>query len=739
MKIRNVCLLNTWLLAAAFDASMPAADVEFVQRGSWPGYSRGPAIGVAVRDGFAFCSTEGAGLMILDVRDPLQPRWAASAAEGEFVAQTALDGDHALVLSHRSHGGYQASLSIVDIRDPARARTLGRLILARNCCAGSLAVDKRFAYVTYLTETNQMSSWQLGVIDISDPATPKLISGLDIPFFARSMALVGQQLCLVGGAWKWPVIDDKAYFEVIDVTDPAQPRRISGIDIPGDGEAMAMAGGYALVAGSQSGLHVVDVREPALPKRIVHKPDWQGRWITVIETRAVLSPSGTILDVVSPQAPTKIGSAGSAHGPIAVDGTHAYAAVLEAGVEIRELTDLTTPRAIARFRTSGSAQDVVIANDSAFVLESDGDVVPHKLRVLDLRDRVHPTLVASYESSIGLRQIAVSGRHVLVSTWPDWREPGSEELLLLDVGTPPNIGIAGRYAARGLNSFALLGRHAILAGSGIEIIDIENASQPRHVSSVELPNDRPWGGFSGVTVHGNIAFTQSGFELISFDLTNLESPTYLATAQLRIRPDGNSLATFFSGDIAGALRPTGGSFGGFPFYGFQLVDMRDPRSPATLGLLHFGGASSFAIRDRRAYVGGSDVLRGGGALWAVDISDSRAPLQVGSVDLADRASSVNRLAESSGLLYAAAGGAGLLIFEPRDRDSLRLDPPSFTQDGHLQFRLIGLPGRTVRIQRGGSIRAWLDWKTVTLGTDPLPITDPDIRKESIRLYRAVSP
>jgi hypothetical protein len=56
--------------------------------------------------------------------------------------------------------------------------------------------------------------------------------------------------------------------QVIDVRDPAKPVRVGGYDTPGRALDVAVADGHAYVTDATAGLLVIDVRDPARPARV---------------------------------------------------------------------------------------------------------------------------------------------------------------------------------------------------------------------------------------------------------------------------------------------------------------------------------------------------------------------------------------------------------------------------------------------------------------------------------------
>jgi hypothetical protein len=76
-----------------------------------------------------------------------------------------------------------------------------------------------------------------------------------------SLAIAGNYVYLAG-TW------GPARLEIIDVSDPVNPRRVGGCDTSANARAVAVAGRYAYVVSSSDGLRVIDISDPANPRRL---------------------------------------------------------------------------------------------------------------------------------------------------------------------------------------------------------------------------------------------------------------------------------------------------------------------------------------------------------------------------------------------------------------------------------------------------------------------------------------
>jgi hypothetical protein len=420
---------------------------------------------------------------------------------------------------------------------------------------------------------------------------------------------------------------------------------------------------------------------------------------------------------------------------------------------------------------AGSISGVVVTNNRAYVIDAaHSGVSPCTLHVLDLTTPDSPTILGSQVSTRSIRQISVEGRHAFVTSYDPVEHDG--EFQILDVSTPSNIRVVGRQPVSGLTGFALAGGRAFLTrsvkqlqlgeptqvGAALAVLDIRDPTQMEDLGTFVLPSETLGGGIlSPWVVNGPFGYANYGFQWLAFDLSN----TNYDTGWTSFSPPGGPrlistswmlpiIDVAFVGTVACALRQVQWNTGtGWLTHRFHLMDVADPRKPVELGVIDLGTAHSMDVIGHRAYIAGNDPNYDHGELWAIDISDPTAPLLVGASGLGDQSlfperrgdptDSLRRVAASDGLLHVAAGEAGLLIFEPRVSDRLRITPPLVNSAGEAQFRLSAPPGRLVRIQRSDNLREWLDWKQVTPGDNPVQVNDPEAGLNARSFYRAVSP
>ena len=73
---------------SALSQTSPAAN--------WPGYRRGPASSVAVRDNYAYVAAQSGGLVVLDLSKPANPQRVGSLQTSGLMSAIALTGKYAI-------------------------------------------------------------------------------------------------------------------------------------------------------------------------------------------------------------------------------------------------------------------------------------------------------------------------------------------------------------------------------------------------------------------------------------------------------------------------------------------------------------------------------------------------------------------------------------------------------------------------------------------------------------------
>jgi hypothetical protein len=199
----------------------------------------GQAENLALRGTRLYVANHNAGLSIVDVSTPEKPVLVSNLNPKIDCDALAFWKDTAVLYAH-----WQCKIVLADISDPAQPVVTGECQLPLKIFnGGELEVADGFAYAT---TTNG-----LVVVDVRDPAAPKLATMVDLGAVARDVILQD------GFAFVATARDVR----VLDIRDPAQPVEVGSYQVPATALAVQRKGStgdyYLYVARNGPGLILV--------------------------------------------------------------------------------------------------------------------------------------------------------------------------------------------------------------------------------------------------------------------------------------------------------------------------------------------------------------------------------------------------------------------------------------------------------------------------------------------------
>jgi hypothetical protein len=198
----------------------------------------------------------GGGLRIVDVSVPGSLTVVGHTGEPAPAQGVALTGGYAYVAAGEN------GLYVVDVSDPAAPTAVGHYDTPGE--ARAVTVAGTLAYVAD-------GAMGLCIVDVSDAAAPVAISSY-FPYGSGIDVAVEGTLAYVSTNWM---------LAVVDVTDPAKPRLLGALGTGGEGQVEA-ANGLAYVTVQGSGLFIVRYVMPATvdiaPDSL--DPKSKGMWVT---------------------------------------------------------------------------------------------------------------------------------------------------------------------------------------------------------------------------------------------------------------------------------------------------------------------------------------------------------------------------------------------------------------------------------------------------------------------------
>ncbi len=336
--------------------------------------------GIDVVGNFAFVAS-GNGIEVLDVTNPTNPVHHSSINDADcdavnsykcriaYSEKIQIVGDYAYIASRDGYGGVE----VMDITDPANLahvgsiedyacdqyyKTLDQPLYGTDHCkldkASEIFVNGDYAYIGSISTTFG-EGMNFGIVNISDPANPTYVSGVD--------------------------------HEDCDATTPG------GCVITGS-RGIYVVGDYAYVAAYwEHGVGILDIADIANP---VHVGSFKGGSyflynpgdIQVVGNIAYIASSGSgsgggsgldILDITDPTSPTKLGRIGSRYArTIQVVGNYVFIGGQTSHVKVFDVSDPTAPYllgSISDWYRIGAVNDIHVKDNYVYVASSDKGVV----------------------------------------------------------------------------------------------------------------------------------------------------------------------------------------------------------------------------------------------------------------------------------------------------------------------------------------------------------------------------
>jgi hypothetical protein len=463
---------------------------------------------------------------------------------------------------------------VFSIQRPAAAAPLAAQIESTGHVGGSslaVAVQGEYAFVG--------QSAEFAVVDISDPAQPRRVAYL--PVAANDIVLRD------GFAY----VTNAAGLTVIDVRQPAQPVQVGFQPATSALGSLAVAGDYAYAGAPGSGLFVYAISEPAQPQLVASLGRVQVEGLAAQGDYLYLA-TGDGVQIVSIADPRRPALETLVHTPASVEsvvvaGSYVYLAVAPGALLIADLVDPAAPRLLSSVSTPTYVENLQVVGDTVYLANGNRGVA-----VVDAADRAAPRLLGVHKVGALVTDVAVADNHLLAT---DVYEGG---LHLLAVGPGGRLAEAGVYRAPGMTQqVAAEGRYAYLVTGtpgDITIVDYADPLNPRSVGSYPMP------------------------------------------------------------ERVTALRVSGDWLYAYSSHAVQVLNISDRTQPAAAGVLELGkGARVVAVHEHMSFVDDGHGL--------LHIYDASAPGMPQSVGLLAATTHIRDVAVTDKLLLAAAGSQGVLV------------------------------------------------------------------------------
>lgn len=565
----------------------------------------GDLVAVASRD----------SLFLVDADDLTSPQVLGSTPVDDWVRDIARDGTTLGVVT-------DGSLRLIDISDPAAPSLLGLLPFGQYDHTSSLLFLGPYVLV------GMYGSWQddLVLVDRADPAALFVVAELTLEGYPRGMEMVGD-LLYVGSEW--------AGVEVVDLSEPTQPRRLGTIAIADPAPSVRgfdLHDGLALVADYDPGLSIVAPCTGEIPPHVVGHVEMP----SVVYGVAVSGDLGLAVDWMG----------------------SFWSFALDAAPDQDPLGLLDL---------DGTCRDLTLIDDLALVAGGEAG-----LHAVSIAEPASPTLLATAALGSAVRTVAAT-TGLVAGGLQDGR------LQLVALGTSPPLTVLGDVALPASPvALAWSGAHVVcaLGPAGIAIVDAADPTLPTLRGALAVP-----GGASDVVSFGSLAYVAAGDGgLHVVDLVDPDDPMVIGSVALPASAVDRADQLLYSWDGEAVT----------------VLDLLDPTAPMVIGRLPVAGSPA---RDLAAGLAGVLVASSAGASVltpqcpdgpvAVELGDLRAGLhQDGRVHVTwAHASSAPATAfrleagtGTDGPWYPAIEKTGTARYEA-------LDPHGAAVGGHLGYRV----------------------------------------------------
>lgn len=429
-----------------FLSELPVPDIEGME-----------AVSVKVSEDYAYVGCGYGGLWVIDISDPAVPLHVATVPPTEpglFVQHVAVSGDMAFFTDQRN-------LVVVDVSNPREPMILASLI---DDFADHLALFGTTACV----RTHDGAQ----LLDITNPAMPKL-QGV-ISEIIGAIHMVDGQLF---GA-------DLRGVAIVDTSVPEEPKRVGGITTAGGVSRFKVMNGHAYVTGgAESGLEILDVRNPARPTSIAQVGPVFAHDLAISGNHLYLQTHGIqVVDISQPNQPKHVGVVSDIIPVRIVASDNALYALLPPIGQMR-LAVLTLDNPGAPLLAGSTAlQGVPFFVDLEAYENHVYLIGPGQIWVMDVSVPSQPRREHVVSVPASLTGITIHGNHAYVTTYAAglWIYDLSDPARPVMVGNTPIASVARSVAFSGGYAYVMDDNNRI------HLVDVSDPATPQLLGQVAV-------------------------------------------------------------------------------------------------------------------------------------------------------------------------------------------------------------------------------------------------------------
>ena len=540
---------------------------------------------VAVVGDHAYVANGWSGLQVVDVSVPSAPLVVGAIETPDFASDVALFDHYAMVAEWET-----GRLHVIDVTNPSNPFLVGGVVAQDGI--EELVIADGMAYV--LSRIVQPGKAFVKIFDLAKPGQPLLIAEIQVQDWSRSLIVTDGRAYVISSV-----------LQIFDVNNPAVPTFLGSVDLPQNGSAVAVSGGYAYVGLSlgHPGLVAVDVSQPTSPvvTGVINLRD-ETRGLAVRGHHAFMANTYSglnIIDITSPfNTPTGV-VLDSPMGTVTLAGADQYIYLAGYGTENFQVIDTSNPQAplpLGTVDTPGVIALMAINQQHAYVSDDSTG-----LHIIDVSDPNTPEIVGIFTATGVLRGLATHEDLLFAS----YENSSTSELKILDITTPsmPN-SVGSVEVPHHVRLIAAAGNFVYVINeyneefSGLTIVDATNPQIPSIVGMVEVPGQR-----IKLTVHGSVVYLAvSANGVAKLQMVDVSDPT----------------APFLMGEVA---MPNAGkaisvhdnhAYIAVPRIGMVVVNVADPYSGFIVGIspagVYLGDPGDITVLGDHVFLAGPSEL-----------------------------------------------------------------------------------------------------------------------------------
>jgi hypothetical protein len=235
------------------------------------------------------------------------------------------------------------------------------------------------------------TSYDLIIVDVSDPENPSLVSLFGEHF--RYVSVVGDYAYLYSSS-------SGHLLSVVDISNPADPALVGSCELEGSGDIwdLIVESNYAFLTDhSFHAIHVVDIADPTNPSYLTtYDAPQDVKSVFVLEDYAYLSAGDyglQILDISIPENPVFVGSYDTPGSSVRTFVVNDYAYVADtSSLQILDISNPSFPVFTSQFDAYTTIWSVKVHFEYAYILDA-----LYELQILDVSSPETPVYAGGYD------------------------------------------------------------------------------------------------------------------------------------------------------------------------------------------------------------------------------------------------------------------------------------------------------------------------------------------------------